>query len=462
MNNAQALKILGLDTRATDTTIDITFAAKQSQLQQQREAATTDALQAKIDIALAQLDAAKMALFPTKTKLERVPAGNEQVELLVPGQLLAERYKVLEHIGSGDISVIYRAFDQHRQKDVALKKRARKPFVSVKGLSLTISSLAAVLLVGGAASSVAESDIKTSSKPAFKQEIDRQPVNNGNTITVTGAVATLAAEDSAKALSRAEPQPIAAESKVFQAETYRVKDVEFKLVNISAGSFQMGSAEKSSEKPVHQVNLKAFRMMEHEVTWAMYQPCIDAGVCPVKKHGGDGGWGKGKRPVINANWTDISQKYIPWLNKHTGNSFRLPTEAEWEYAARAGSSSKYSWGNSINCTQAQFNGGKNSNCYYIVNDRFVGTVPVKSFPANGFGLYDMHGNVAEWTQDCWTSSYSDAPSNGSAATANNCSRRVLRGGSLFNHPSDLRSAFRTFSPVAYNSDSYGFRLAQSL
>ena len=432
MDNAQVLKLLGLDASV-----------------------------AKLNTTLAQPDAAKNVLCQTKAKRAIVPARHQQAGLATLGQLLAGRYKVLEHIGSGGMSTVYRAFDQHRQKVVALNKRARKPFVPFKDLSLTIGSLVAVLLVGGAASSSAQSDIKTSSKPAFKQAIDRQPTN-GNTSTVTKAVATLAPEDSAEALPRVEPQPIAAESKVFQGESYRVKDVEFKLVNIPAGSFQMGSAEQRSEKPVHQVNLKAFRMMEHEVTWAMYQPCIDAGVCPAKKHGGDAGWGKGKRPVINANWTDISQKYIPWLNKHTGNTFRLPTEAEWEYAARAGSSSKYSWGNSINCSQAQFNGGKNSNCYYIANDRFVGTVPVKSFPANGFGLYDMHGNVAEWTQDCWTSSYSDAQSNGSAATANNCSRRVLRGGSLFHHPSDLRSAFRTFSPVTYKSDSYGFRLAQSL
>ena len=194
-------------------------------------------------------------------------------------------------------------------------------------------------------------------------------------------------------------------------------------------------------------------MSEAKVNWAQYQPCIDAGACP---NASDQGWGKGNRPVINVSYHDITQNYIPWLNEQTGKTFRLPTEAEWEYAARAGSSSKYSWGNSINCFQARY-GYASGEC-----GRQKSTDPVKSFPSNAYGLYDMHGNVWEWTQDCWNGSYSGAPSNGSAWMSGDCSKRMLRGGSWSNYPDGLRSANRYFSSAVVRNSFNGFRLVQPL
>ena len=139
------------------------------------------------------------------------------------------------------------------------------------------------------------------------------------------------------------------------------------------------------------------------------------------------------------SWNDV-QAFVKWLSELTGQTFRLPTEAEWEYAVRAGSTSKYSWGNSIGSNRANC-----KNCGTQWDDYF--DVPVGSFSANAWGLHDMHGNVWEWVQDCWSESYVDAPIDGSARTIGSCSQSVVRGGSWDDHPSYLRSASReSFTP----------------
>lgn len=236
--------------------------------------------------------------------------------------------------------------------------------------------------------------------------------------------------------------------------------MSIELADIPSGSFMMGSNNVyDDEKPVHRVTVPAFKMMKHEVTWAQYQPCLDAGVCSDNtSDGGDHGWGKGNRPVIEVSWDD-TQDYIRWLNQKTGMNFRLPSEAEWEYAARAGTTTAFSTGDRISTSQANFNGN------YTHNGSSKGqyrnkTIPVGSFQPNNFGLYDMHGNVWEWTQDCWNDSYSGAPSNGAAWESGNCDIRVLRGGSWSYKPSWLRSANRHGNEATYRNDVYGFRLVQ--
>ena len=228
------------------------------------------------------------------------------------------------------------------------------------------------------------------------------------------------------------------------------------MVYIPAGSFRMGDIQgggDSNEKPVHRVSVKAFLMSATEVTFAQWDACAAAGGCSYKPS--DSGWGSGSRPVINVSWEDITKQYIPWLNKKTGEQYRLPSEAEWEYAARAGSETKYSWGNSIGNNKANCDG---------CGSRWDNsqTAPVGSFAANAFGLYDMHGNVWEWTQDCRNGSYKDAPSDGTAWLSGNCGRRVLRGGSWNNDPNYLRSANRSGDTTGYRYDNGGFRLARTL
>jgi formylglycine-generating enzyme required for sulfatase activity len=231
------------------------------------------------------------------------------------------------------------------------------------------------------------------------------------------------------------------------------------MVVIPAGSFQMGDLSgKGSdyEKPVHKVTLKSFAMSKTEITFAQYDAYAEAaGVAKPK----DKGWGRANRPVINVSWNE-AVAYAKWLSQQTGKKYRLPTEAEWEYAARAGTSTEYSWGNEIDCSQASYDGGEASKCYYTkANGDYRGTAPVGSYKPNNFGLVDMHGNVWEWVQDC-DQSYNGASVDGNAVTSGKCESRVLRGGSWFDGPNLLRSAYRSGRTPTDRSAGYGFRLVQ--
>ena len=233
-----------------------------------------------------------------------------------------------------------------------------------------------------------------------------------------------------------------------------------KMVYIPAGSFRMGDIQGGGddyEKPVHRVSVQAFLMSATEVTFAQWDACVAAGGCDdsdPRSAGGDNGWGRGSRPVIEVSWED-AQQYVKWISAKTGEQYRLPTEAEWEYAARAGSESKYSWGNSIGKNKANCDGCGSRWDYSQ-------TAPVASFTANAFSLYDMHGNVWEWTQNCWNVSYRGAPSDGSAWLSGRCGSRVLRGGSWNNNPFNLRSAYRTRYTTGGRSFNVGFRLSRTL
>ena len=244
-----------------------------------------------------------------------------------------------------------------------------------------------------------------------------------------------------------------------KGKTVKVDGVSLKLRGIPAGSFSMGSKNgDADEKPVHTVKIKAFYLQETEVTWNQYQICMNDDVC---ESDGDELDGKGSRPVINVSWKD-AQQYIKWLNKKTGQRFRLPSEAEWEYAARAGTTTDFSWGNNISCTNAHYNGGDGSDCYYAPEGDDTGSLEVRSFSPNAWGLYDMHGNIWEWVQDCWNDSYNGATANGRAWESGNCKKRVVRGGSWGFGPKDLRSANREIFTAAKRHYFFGFRLAQDI
>jgi formylglycine-generating enzyme required for sulfatase activity len=220
------------------------------------------------------------------------------------------------------------------------------------------------------------------------------------------------------------------------------------MVVIPAGSFQMGSSESNDEKPIHKVYIKQFSMSQTEVTFEQWDLCYNAGGCSHNPQ--DEGWGRGLRPVINVSWND-AQEYIRWLNRETSKIYRLPSESEWAYAAYAGSTAMYSWGESINCKLADYNDDK-------CNSK--GTSPVKSYAKNKFGLYDMHGNVWEWVEDKWHNNYNEAPTNGSAWTIGGSSHRVLRGGSWKQGAMELRTAFRDYFTPTSRAFNNGFRLAQ--
>jgi formylglycine-generating enzyme required for sulfatase activity len=244
------------------------------------------------------------------------------------------------------------------------------------------------------------------------------------------------------------------------------------MVVVPAGEFMMGSPQDeegraADEGPRRKVTIaKPFAVGRFEATFAEWDACVAGGGCAANKNPDDGGWGRGKRPVINVSWDDASQ-YVTWLSNKTGKSYRLLTEAEWEYAARGITSTSvvhtpFSTGATISTVQANYNGkdtygnGKKG----LLRGK---TVEVGSFPGNAFGLHDMHGNVWEWVGDCHKDSYSGAPSDGSAVTSGTCDYRVLRGGSWADDPRILRSAFRNRNVgIIRSNNNIGFRVSRTL
>ena len=239
------------------------------------------------------------------------------------------------------------------------------------------------------------------------------------------------------------------------------------MVVVPSGTFQMGAPESeegssSSERPVHTVSVPSFAAGVYEVTFAEWDACVAAGGCGGYRPD-DSGFGRGRRPVINVSWAD-AQSYVEWLSRRTGERYRLLSESEWEYAARAGTTGPFHTGSTISTDQANYIGSQTYGGGVAGVDRWQ-TLPVGSFPANGFGLHDVHGNVFEWVQDCWNDSYTGAPSDGSAWESGDCSHRVLRSGSWSSSPEVLRSAFRFLSlsgTSARGELSSGFRVARTL
>jgi len=227
------------------------------------------------------------------------------------------------------------------------------------------------------------------------------------------------------------------------------------MVWIPAGSFRMGDIQGGgykNEKPVHKVSItQRFAIGRYEVTFAEYDKFVEA---TGREKPNDRGWGRGNRPVINVSWHD-AVAYTEWLSQQTGKKYRLPTEAEWEYAARGGTDTKYWWGNKIGSNKANCS---NSYC----GDNFKYTAPVGSFAPNQFGLYDTVGNVWEWCADSWHGSYKGAPTDGQVWRGGNESIRVLRGGSWINDPWYARTANRYWVVSDVRFDVYGFRVVSSV
>ena len=237
------------------------------------------------------------------------------------------------------------------------------------------------------------------------------------------------------------------------------------MVVVPSGSFMMGSPSSELERgrgegPVHRVKIPtAFAVGKYEVTFEEWDACVSSGGCRAYRPA-DEGWGRGRRPVINVSWDD-AKSYVEWLSRETGKAYRLPSESEWEYVARAGTMTAFYTGARITASEANFNGRLTYNGSSTGEDRRR-TIPVGSFGPNQFGLHDVHGNVWEWVEDCWNGSYSGAPVDGEANTTGDCSRRVLRGGSWFSRPRNLRSAIRNRFRIGYRSSFFGFRVARTL
>lgn len=210
-----------------------------------------------------------------------------------------------------------------------------------------------------------------------------------------------------------------------------------------------------------------FAVGVHEVTFDDWDACARSGGCGglIPDHGG---WGRGRRPVINVNWHDANA-YVDWLSSETGEEYRLLNEAEWEYVARAGMETARYWGegaaeqcrhaNGADATAVERNPDwRTTTC----SDGHAGPALVGSYEPNAFGLFDVLGNVWEWTQDCWNERYTGAPVDGTAWEVGDCAHRVSRGGSWGNAPERLRSASRSRDAVEDRLDTGGFRVARNL
>lgn len=239
------------------------------------------------------------------------------------------------------------------------------------------------------------------------------------------------------------------------------------MVVVPRGEFVMGSPENeegrfANEGPQHGVKIAViFAVGRFEVTFEEWDACVTDGGCGSYRPD-DEDWGRGKRPAVNVSWRD-AQAFVTWMNsKVEGTPYHLPSETEWEYAARAGAETAFWWGEKADHEYANY--GQDECCGGLAEgrDEWEFTAPVGSFPANEFQLHDMQGNTWEWTEDCWNDSYSGAPVDGTSWEKGDCESRVLRGGSWTDRPRLLRSASRVWNKPGNRSPYVGFRVARTL
>jgi formylglycine-generating enzyme required for sulfatase activity len=225
------------------------------------------------------------------------------------------------------------------------------------------------------------------------------------------------------------------------------------MVVVPAGEFIMGSPDEEAERlsyesPRHLVKIAVpFAVGRFAVTFDEWDTCVAEGGCRTtiaRARAYDEGWGRGRRPVINVSWYD-AKDYVSWLSRKTGKEYRLLSEAEREYVTRAGTTTTFWWGKSMSPVKANYmtlysyNGGETSREYAHK------TLPVDSFAPNPWGLYQVHGNIMEWVEDCWHENYEGAPADGSAWVSGDCKFRAERGGAWWLLPQHLRSAARFYS-----------------
>jgi formylglycine-generating enzyme required for sulfatase activity len=242
------------------------------------------------------------------------------------------------------------------------------------------------------------------------------------------------------------------------------------MIRLQGGRFTMGEQSTTGtlyERPLREVEVGEFSVGKYEVTFEEWDACVRDRGC--LKTADDEGWGRGRRPVVNVSWVD-AQQYVHWLSEKTGKKYRLLSEAEWEYAARAGTDTRFHWGDGAEwaCSNANvldltgFSLHPNWHWRATCDDSFATTAPVGSFKPNAWGLHDTSGNVWEWVQDCWHADYTGAPTDSQPwVSGGECAKRVNRGGGWGNNPRSMRSASRDADAAEGFSDAIGFRVGRS-
>lgn len=242
------------------------------------------------------------------------------------------------------------------------------------------------------------------------------------------------------------------------------------MVPMPTGQFTMGDQRRAdywlgklgiSRGPSRTVVVdRPFAVGRFEVTFAQWDACVADGGCDGYTPS-DEGWGRGDRPVIHVNWNH-AQAYVRWLREKTGQPYRLLTEAEWEYVARAGTPTLYAWGKRPDRTYANF--GECMPCKGVVGgaDRWLNTAPVGQFPANRWGLFDVHGNVYEWVEDCYQPQLPDAVVDSAPIRVEGCDTHVIRGGTWYSAPLHMMVFYRSYTPAAMDTYAIGLRVARDL
>ena len=218
------------------------------------------------------------------------------------------------------------------------------------------------------------------------------------------------------------------------------------MVALQGGSFSMGSNDDASERPVHRVTVKPFSIGKYPITVREWNACAEARKC------GFTAAGKEDAPVTNVSWTDARQ-YAAWLEDVTKKPYRLPSEAEWEFAARGGTQAKYWWGDQMQSGMA--------GCKDCGDAGAEQPTKVGNFKPNAFGLYDMGGGVDQWVEDCWHKTYQGAPTDGTAWVGGDCSSHVIRSGSWKNDARYVRPSNRDNYDTNVRYPTHGFRVALS-
>jgi len=243
-------------------------------------------------------------------------------------------------------------------------------------------------------------------------------------------------------------------ARLVPGQTFKDCDVCPEMVVVPAGQFTMGSNSRHKyENPARQVIItRPFAIGVYEVTFDEWEACFNEGGCTRMPD--DHKWGKGRRPVMNITWHD-TKPFVEWLSRKTGFSYRLPSEAEWEYAARAGTETAFWWGDEV---------GKNlANCRDCESKwSKKGSAPVGSFAPNPFGLYDVHGNQWEWVEDCWYPNHEEATDDGSARVEEGCRFRTMRSGSWYYFSKNMRSAWRFKNDARVKSYGISFRVLREI
>jgi len=312
---------------------------------------------------------------------------------------------------------------------------AKKPGSSVP---VMIGGLVAIVLAGWGVSQILPNPEDEAGPAEISEAAAEAPTLPVPDVPVVEIAAAETAVTEAETPAAAPPEP--------EPPPAPVCEICPAMVALPGGTFQMGSPVTESgrepiEGPVREVTVKPFAISKTEITYAEWITCVDAGGCNGHRPGAPA---NDAMPAAAISWRDASA-YTKWLSAETGQTYRLPTEAEWEYAARGGTSTAYWWGDKFDAASA-------------LRDKVR---EAGSLPENPFGLQGMLGNVSEWTQDCYVNGYTDAPTDGSAVTSGDCSRRVVRGGSVKSSPAAHRAANRARLPVATRDRQYGFRIVLS-